>query len=225
MPQAPQRISPIHHLLDAYQAQWSHIGDAPIALRLAAAETERRAMIDAVGLCDLSALSKLGVKGAGVQRWLHDRNVDVPDAIYASRQLADGGVIARVAGDEFVLESGINNETVPALTVQLQSGQAEVARVEWQETTFLLIGPRARDVLAQTCGINFRDVAARQLIFTRVAGVSCAVLPDPVGDIWACRFWIEPSYAVYLWETLVEICEGLEGSPIGAGCIFPELLP
>ena len=59
---------------------------------------------------------------------------------------------------------------------------------------------------------------------TRVAGVSCCVFPDTIGGIPAYRIWVDTSYALYLWETLVEICESVGGGVIGAGCVFPELL-
>ncbi len=88
----------------------------------------------------------------------------------------------------------------------------------------MLTGTRAIDALAQTCGINFRDATLRRLILTRVAGVSCGVFPDAIDETPTFRFWIDPSYAVYLWETLLEICESLDGFPIGAACIFPQVL-
>ncbi len=89
----------------------------------------------------------------------------------------------------------------------------------------MLAGSRSTEVFAQTCGINFGEMPQRHVIFTRVAGVSCTVFPDSIRDIEAYRIWVDFSYAEYLWETLVEISESLGGSVIGAGCVFPELLP
>ena len=180
--------------------------------------------MELLGICDLSGLAKLGLKGRDVENWLSNKGLDVPAAIFDSRRLEDGGVIVRFAADEFFLESGIGNETVPAIAARLDSQLARPFHVERQEATFLLTGSRSLEVLSQTCGINFLEVTPRHVVFTRVAGVNCAVLPDTAGVIPSYRFWVDYSYALFLWEVLVEICEGLGGSVIGAGCLFPELL-
>jgi len=216
------RYSPIHPWLEKRQPEWREVGGMPVALRLQPAEVEQQAM-RVLALCDLSCLSKLGVKGRDSQSWLESQQVEVPQRVYESCHLADGGFVVRLATDEFLLESGIANESVPALTAQLDSASGSVYSVARQEATFLLIGLSAVDVLAQTCGIDFHQAVRQRLVMTRVAGASCGVLPDPVADIWACRLWIDCSYASYLWEALVEISDSLGGSVVGAGCIFPEL--
>lgn len=216
------RYSPIHHLLETRNPDWSLAGETRIPVRFQSDENERMAM-QSVGLCDLSGLTKLGVKGNDSTDWLSSRNVEVPATIYESCRLADGGIIVRLAADEFLLESGITNETVPELDALLSTNTGQICRIERQEATFLLVGARAIDVLAQTCGINFRDQPPGQLVLSRVAGVSCGILPDPIGEFNAFRFWIDAGYAAYLWETLLQICEDLDGSLIGAGCLFPEL--
>ncbi len=66
-----------------------------------------------------------------------------------------------------------------------------------------------REVLAQTCAINFAAAPAGQLIYTRVAGVSCAILPALDGNPLSYRIWVDPSYAGYLAETLANIATEL----------------
>lgn len=195
----------------------------PIVVRLQSRETERVAA-KTLAICDLSSLAKLGVKGLEAEDWLSDREVDVPDAVYGSCRLVGDGNIVRVACDEFLLESGVNNDTVQTLAGQLNSASGNVYSVPRQEATFLLIGSRSVDVLAQMCGINFHESPLRKLILTRVAGVNCGIFPDLVQDARAFRLWVDYTYAVYLWESLVRICEDLDGIVAGASCIFPELL-
>ena len=224
MPDTPTRRSPIHQSLETKGAVWRLTGDMPMAVQFDRPQAEREA-ISTLGLCDLSALEKLGIKGRDAEVWLRDQGVDAPARVYESRRLADWGIVVRLAADEFLLESGIAGESVRALADRLVSHQGHVFRVERQEATFMLVGPRAIDVLAQTCGINFRDAPPNRLVLTRVAGADSGVLPDPLGNTPAFRIWIDYSYAVYLWTTLVEICESLRGRVVGAGCIFPELPP
>ena len=98
MSETPTRRSPIHSWLEARQPQWRLMGWMPIAVRFQAGEAEKAAM-NKLALCDLSALTKLGVKGRHAESWLSDQSVKVPADIYESRRLADGGLIVRLAAD------------------------------------------------------------------------------------------------------------------------------
>ena len=215
------RQSPIYDALEARGAEWRQVGGVPLAVRLRDEPAERAAAQSLV-ICDLSGLQKFGVKGKGAENWLSSEGVEVPAALFESCPLSGGGVTVRFGTDEFFLEDGVGNRSVAALAERLDSHSRQVFRVEHQEATLLLVGPRALEVLAQTCGINFRETPPRQAVFTRVAGVSCAVLPEFVGDIPAYRVWVDPSFALYLWNALVEICENLNGSVVGVGYLFPE---
>src|SRR5207249_9754250 len=104
------------------------------------------------------------------------------------------------------------------------AGQVGVYRIEREEATFLLTGTRALEVLAQVCSIDFLTAARRRLVLTRAAGISCGILPEALGEVPVFRLWMDGGYAVFLWETLVEIAEELGGKVIGAACCFPELL-
>ena len=215
--------SPIHEALEARGAEWRSVDGIDVVVRIQDADTERVAM-ESLGLCDLSGLRKTGLKGRDAESWLAGEEIDVPRTVFESRSLESRGIIVRVGSDEFFLQDGIGNSTVSLVAERMKSHDGLLFRVEHQEATFLLIGSRSLEVLAQTCGINFSVMAPRQVVFTRVAGVSCGVFPDSVGEIPTYRIWVDPSYAVYLWETLVEICESLDGCVIGAACVYPELL-
>lgn len=218
MPNTSTRRSPLHDLLAAVGAEFREHGGGSFAINLTS-----NGMPDTLAVCDLSALNKYGVKGPDAESWLTDKGLDVPASIFASSQLAAGGVIARLGSDEFFFEDGIDNTLLPSLAKRAAAHRGQLFPVEHQEATFLLIGSRAREVLAQTCGINFDEAPLGDIIFTRVAGVSCGVFPQLVDARLAYRMWIAPNYAVYLWQTLVEICESLGGAVIGADHVFPEL--
>jgi len=222
-PENAPRQSPIEHVLSACGAEVRIAGGASFAVRLQSEKVPREKMTT-LGLCDVSGLNKLGLKGPDTASWLANEGVSVPNAIYDSRPLDDGGLIVRLGGDEFFLEGGLCNESVPAISARLDTQPGGAYRVVRQEATFLLVGARRGDVLAQTCGIDFREAATGKVVLTRVAGVSCSVLPVLVENIPAYRLWVDSSYAIYLWETLAEICESLDGDVIGAECVYPELL-
>lgn len=219
-PEIGTRRSPIHELLQARHAEWRVVAGAPLAVRIETDEAER-ATAQTLGLCDVSALPKLGLKGPDAEHALTDRGIEVPGAIYESCRLAGGGWIVRTGANEFFLESGATDDSV-ALLASLDSARGRVFRIERQDATFLLAGSRASEVLAQTCGANVREAAAHRLMLTRVAGVSCGVFPQFFADAPGYRLWVDYSYAVFLWESLVEICESLDGRVIGAGCLLAE---
>ncbi len=221
MPDVTAR-SPIHAWLERRAPEWKNVRGTPMAVRLQEAGDEQTAL-NLLALCDVSALQKLGIKGPDAERFVADRGIAVPQAVYESQGLTDGGLIVRLAKDELMLESGISGEVLPQLSSDLTSAEGLVFRVDRQDATFLLTGSRATEVLAQSCSINFRDAAVSQLLLTRVAGVSCGVLPDTIGDRRIFRLWVDYTYAMYLWTTLVQISEDLGGCVVGAGCIFPEL--
>ena len=176
-----------------------------------------------LGLCDVSPLPKLSVKGPGADPWLRERGIQTPATVLEIGTLPDGGVTARIGTVEFFVESGPSAESVPLLDTALGAAPSGVFRVERQDATFVLAGAQVQEALAQTCGINFREAPEGRVILTSVAGVSCIVLPQRIAEVDAYRLWVEPSGAVYLWQTLATIVSELGGGLIGAASVYPEL--
>jgi len=218
-----KRRSPIQHLLQAHGGEWTDVDNTPLAVRFDDADTEAKRASE-LGLCDLSALPKIGVSGNGAPEWLRTHGVDMPETIYDTKRLQDGGWVVRTAQDEYLVESGPPCVTVPALSRELGPGCEGVVRLERQEATLLLTGDRAVEVLAQTCAIDLRSSPKDRLILTRAAGASCGILPWMREEIPVYHIWVDNSYAVYLWETLENIVEELGGRVIGAAAIFPDLV-
>lgn len=222
MPQALIASSPVHPLLDALGANWKQLGQTPIAAHFGAPKDEAKAALS-LGLCDVSALVKLGIKGPLAKSWLQECGVDVPVTVFETRPQPDRGLIAQVHLDEFVIESGIRDDCIKNIMVRLEAGPCGIYPIERHEATFFLSGSHTLEVLAQTCSVNFREVESKRLIYTRIAGTSCAVMPEVIQDIPVYRIWIDRSLAIYLWQILAEIVENLGGQVVGATCFYPEL--
>jgi len=213
--------SPIHHLIDSLGPQWGYVGRTPVALHFGdpGAESE---FSRTLGLCDVSAWPKFGVKGKNAARWLIERYIDVPDDIYDVRTLGNDGIIARIGPNEFLLEDGTTGTAVAALSEQLESAEGRVYRVERQEATFLLSGAKALEPVAQVCGVDLSKLLVRRLIYTRFAGVSVGVISAPVKGLPVYRIWVDSTYAEYLWENLSQISGELGGRIVGVGCLNRE---
>ncbi|REK23084.1 MAG: hypothetical protein DWQ42_15840 [Planctomycetota bacterium] len=215
------RRSPIHERSAARRGEMVVAAEMLVPQRLASAHVEAAAIAE-LALCDLSFLPKLGLKGRGCADWLGAAGISVPTETYATADLDDGGLVVRLPGNEFLLESGPSAEVVPRLAA-LEVAEDDVFRVPRQEATLVLIGRRAEEVLAQTCGINFAVAAADRVVLTRVAGVSCTIWFQRRDGVPSYRMWVDYTYAAYLWDVLEEIGGELGGAVVGAAAVSPEL--
>ena len=176
-----------------------------------------------LALADLSCLPRLGLKGAGVLAWLRESGLPTAEALYAVTPIEGHGILVRIDREEVFLEDGLRGQVVSRIRDRLSTDLPGVYRVERQEASFLLIGARTREVLSQTCGHDFRE-SAGQVVLSRVAGVSCRLLQVEASGIAGLRIWLDPSYSVYLWETLLGIVRDDGGDAVGLGCLYPGLL-
>ena len=159
---------------------------------------------------DLSLLEKWGVKGPGAASWLEEKGLDVPPTIYASRPLPQGGLIVRVGTEEFFIEAAQSDVSLAWLRDSMPD-DATFTPVIREDAAMLITGSGSRDLFAQTCSHRIEQSPCDQMIFTRVAGVSCGILPQSAGDSMQYRLWFDPSYATYLGETLLQIVSELSG--------------
>ena len=217
---SPTRYSPIHTWSNSHGAKWGTSGDGLIALSLGDAAVEKAA-VQQLALCDISGLAKLGLKGAASADWLRSHGISVPTDVFAVNSIDSNGLIARHGNEEFFLEDGFGGAVVTNLSKQLAGGLPGVYRVERHDGTFVLCGSRAKEVLAQTTGINFSELPQGRVIFTRAAGVNCCILPKQIGETVGYQLWVDPSYAFDLWHSLEEILSELGGKTVGIEGILP----
>lgn len=215
------RRSPAHDCLEHLKPRWGRLHDMPVALDYgdASAESERAKTL---ALCDVSALPRVTLKGPGAERWLREQGWEIPAAIYEISRVGRSDRIIRTGGTEFLVEDGVGGSTALGLLTPGKGGTPGVYRIPRQDASFLLTGRDANDVLLETCGIDF-STRPPQAVYSRVAGVSCALLPVEPSGIPAFQVSCDGSYGVYLWETLLEIVREKGGSPVGMSSVFPDL--
>jgi len=213
--------SPCHDALEHLKPAWGKFHDMPVALHFGKPETEGE-RIKSLALCDISVVPRMGLKGAGAAAWLKTQGLSIPENIYDWLPTGNGGLIARTGGDEFFFESGLDGELTPRLLANLDSKTAAVYRVIRQDAALVLIGQNSNAVLAETCGVDFSKPESR-MVFSRVAGVSCSLLPFEVSGIPAFRIWFDNSYGRYLFETLLSIIRDLGGDVVGLEALFPGI--
>ncbi len=217
------RRSPVQDLLEPLNPVWSEARGMAVVLRFADPEDEN-VIKERLALADLSCLPRMGLKGAGVLSWLQRNGLEPPRTLYSVAPVEGRGILARVDTEEVFLEDGLQGQVVSRLEGRLSTGPSDVYRVERQEASFLLSGAGADEVLSQTCGCHFRESEGR-MVLSRLAGVYCRLLPVALNGIGGYRIWLDPSYSVYLWETLLGIVREGGGDAVGLDCIHPGLSP
>ena len=172
----------------------------------------------------MSAFPRIGIKGRGGEPWLLKHGIAVPNKIYGHADLASGdGLILRTGTSELFIEDGISGDVISRLWAEADSALVDVYRFHRQDAAMLLSGERAWEVLAESCGYNFREPDA-DLVFSRVAGVSCCILRKDHDGMPLFHIWCDGSFGDYLWEQLHEITREHGGKAVGMCAFYPSLL-
>jgi sarcosine oxidase subunit gamma len=220
---ATQRTSPLARALATLHPEWVTVSGMPLAAVLHGDAADRPGTL---GICDLSALTRVGVKGPGAAEWLEARGVPVPDQPNTWRPIDSGGLVARLARTEFLVEDGLEGSTAARLADEMRPGAARgVYPVPRQDCALALTGAQVNELLVQTCNVDFsaQDPAARIVTLTQMVGVSITALHQRFGGKACWRLWCDGTSGPYLWETLVGIAGELGGGPVGFRSAFPEL--
>ncbi len=161
------------------------------------------------GLEDLSRLPKIGLLGPGVADWLSQQGLPWPERIFDTTHGDDGSILARIGMQELVIESLEDDGLVRRVAEAGARRTDGVYLVEQQTATFVVGEPAASGVWAQTCGLNVPELPLGRISYTRVAGVSCGIIPQTQDGRRRYRIWVDYGYAPDLWRTFVEISQDL----------------
>jgi len=160
------------------------------------------------GLDDISGECRaFRLEGPGVLAWLATKSIECPEAVFAVSYSGERHetVVARVARDAVILQGGVQSHEIVRLENDLRARVAGVFHGEVQASTFRLSGPKAATVWSQTCGVALSERPSLEVVYTRVAGVSVAVIPEQREADRSYRIWVDYCYAPDLWNTFVEI--------------------
>jgi sarcosine oxidase subunit gamma len=215
------RRSPVHDSLEELNPVWTQIHNMKVPLRFNDSVSENKLRTE-LSLCDMSCLPKIGVKGPEALAWLAQAEILVPENVYDCRSLGNSGLVIRTDRHEVFIEDGSGSNRVSELERELSSLPLGVYLVRRQDASFLLIGARCNLVLSETCGVDFSN-PPDSVVMTRVAGVSCMILPLQAKEAPAFRFWLDPSYGSYLWKAMLEIVRNHGGEAIGVDALYPSL--
>lgn len=206
----PPRTSPMDAQLKQLNGSWREINGMQVMFTIPGDE------VTALGIADLSFLSRFGVKGAGAAAWLESQGIPLSDRPNTWCPLPEGGLVARLGMSEFLIEDSLYSN----FTAQLAPCQhlpSKVYPVLRQDAAIALCGKAVNELLLQTCSVNFRALSLeeRPLVLTSMVGVAVTIIPSEREGQPLYRVWCDGTYGAYLWHTLVEIAEELGGGAIG----------
>ncbi|GAC1306665.1 MAG: hypothetical protein NVSMB10_11580 [Steroidobacteraceae bacterium] len=152
--------------------------------------------------------ARLGIKGPGAERWLGALGIEVPPS--PNSWVGEAGVdaedllVARLGTAEFFLEGASRGSRLSRILAAARAYPPGVYPVLREDAAFSLSGDRCLDVLAQTCNVNFADLAleARPIVLTLMIGVSVLIVPCTAAGRAEYRIWCDPTFGSYLEESL-----------------------
>ncbi|MEQ1580969.1 MAG: methylglutamate dehydrogenase [Steroidobacteraceae bacterium] len=169
-----------------------------------------------VWLQDCSWRQRFGCKGPQASTWLESLGLTVPQPANSCAMDTNDVLVARLGATEFLVEAmGLHGQTVVGARERFPvPGVYPVIR---QDAAFTLGGPRANDLLLETCSYPFAsDANGTLVVMTSMVGVGVTVVPHRVRDTTRFHVWCDPSFGLYLWSTLVEIAEEMGGGAIAS---------
>jgi sarcosine oxidase subunit gamma len=230
MADSPTRLSPIHDFLEHLHPRWSALDGMPVALTFGGRTIEQeQSLARTLGLCDVSALHRLVIKGPGAASFLAERAVAeaLPAEVFHVLPLNSGGLIARTGRAEFFLEDALGDGRGTDLVAHLadlllDSPPPGVYPALRQDASFLLSGDQVPALFLQTCAYDFRQHGSASspdqpgmMVMTRIAAVSTWVVNRRINGNRVFQLWTDGTYGPYLWETLLTIARELGGDAVG----------
>ena len=160
-------------------------------------------------------IARWGCKGPSAPQWLAVHGLPVPPEYNRYRELASGGLVARLGVTEFLIEADtatlgpLQDAAMPAGRVH---GLYPVLR---QDAALQLEGPALHTLLRQVCSIDLqaRENSPDAVFLTTMVGVGVTLLWR--GD--ALLLWADGTMGSYLWDTLAEVardCGSLRRCPM-----------
>jgi aminomethyltransferase len=220
---SPVKQSPIHALALKMGARFTEGAGWEVPTLFSDRETERLAAIHHVALADVSDRGKIIIEGQTAETALAMPSLSIGDGLEVN-----GRYIFRLRADQFFVstQAGYLEAVMAELNSAAQaSGELiTVTDLTHGRSQFLVIGPKAADLLSHLCGLDFHhgqfpNLAARQ---SSVAKTRQLILRHDLDGLPVYALIGARSLAEYLWKTILEAGKGLSILPVGQGTgLFP----
>jgi len=154
---------------------------------------------------------RYGVKGPRAAELLRKQGLAVPAQPNHWAPLRDSdrddswNVVGRLGSTEFFMEESGDASGISALEKIMGECSPGAYPVLREDFAVVLGGPRASDVLAQVCNVNFAALPERAVVMTLMIGVAVLVMPQSTDEGMVYRIWCDPSFGSYLQSELEQM--------------------
>lgn len=220
----PQAInlSPLTQAATAAGAVWDDFGQCRMATHYGDTAAEQTAVLQHVGLVDLSANGKIIIQGEHAETAVATLlPAPITLSINQGVNLDHGLELYRLRSDQFILLTAPGDEQriVEQLETAAQAiaGLITVTDVTHGRAQLALIGPHSAELLSRLCGLDFHPASfpkgtAKQ---TSVAKTTQLVVCHDIADNMAYSVIGGRSLSAYLWETILAAGRDLGVRPVG----------
>jgi aminomethyltransferase len=230
------RTTPLHDRHAALGASFTDFGGWSMPVRYSSDLAEHHAVRTAAGLFDISHMAQFGVAGPDREAFLAYALAFDPSAVKLSRAkytmilAPDGGIIddlivTRISEEQFLIVANAGNRDAvrSALLERLEGFDA--ALVELPDSLLAVQGPRAREILQSTTGLEHDDALAMghtldtlpyyAAMGMRFAGTSVLVSRTGYTGEDGFEISVDADAAPSLWDALLAAGEPLGLVPAG----------
>ena len=220
-----QRRSMLDGWHRANGAEFAACGDWMAVARYASLADERGAAGN-LGLCDLSAMPRIGVTGAGAWKELAAAGYALPDQANRATRQPDGDVLARLSEEEYlllgtrILESDSAPAGFPAWSDRQERRMYVLPRLD-SHCCLAVTGAQGADLLSKLCPLDMRPrvFADGEVAQTALADVAGIVLRH---DLRHCPVWlvlVSSAAAQFVFESVVDAMAEFGGRAVGLSAL------
>lgn len=222
----PPRRSPLHATHTALGATFYEGAGWQMPSAYKSTEEEVAAVQQRVGICDISAAGVLRVRGGQVY--------DVLVTLFDEAPAAVGDVVVIHSDDGRARMAGLTRDeclilTRPSTHAEIHTVEQEIARTANDDqfvsvvdqtsalAGLLIAGPAGRALLSKLCALSFHPDTFPDLHVAQssLATVHATIIRNDLGDVPAFEIYVDRSYAVYVWESVVDAGHEFGIAPVG----------
>jgi len=233
-----QRRSPLYRRHTELKAEFESLGDASLVSRYGelAAEIESAAQL---GLADLSALPRIGFKGAGAPQWAISQGIKLPESPNHSVVQDDGALVGKLSHQELLIlsdlagSSALVNSLEPVQIESLEPVQIEsLKQSEPAAQTYHLprahshsclavTGTAAAEMFSKVCGVDLRShkFAQGQIAQTSLAKINAVIVRHDLAETPCFYVLSDISTVEFLWDCLLDAMQEYAGVPVGVAAL------
>ena len=189
-------------------------------------QADESAQLRRCALIDLSNLPRVGFRGTQTAEYLLDRGFQLPDAPSRALTQTDGGMVARLSQNEYLLlgslrDAGARIQREEAAWTLDATANYLLQRQD-SHAWLLLTGAHCAEVMAKLCGVDLRAPAfpAGAVAQTSAARINVILINLALGDLPCLQILCDRASVRYFQDALLDAMAEFDGQPAGVDALL-----